>query len=79
MEMSRKTIGFIIPNIHYPNENKGWTALTREARSRNINLVSVVGTELNPQDISRASANVIYRLLGPKEQDGILILMKKNL
>jgi DNA-binding LacI/PurR family transcriptional regulator len=69
----RKTIGFIIPDIHYANESRVWAALTREARSRDVNLVSVVGSELKPKDASRAGANAIYRLLGPKETDGVLI------
>ena len=69
----RKTIGFIIPNIISPNENRVWSAFMREARVRDVNIITVVGAELNPSDSSRTSANAIYKLLNPKEVNGILI------
>ncbi len=73
MRTGRKTIGFITPDIHFQNENRVWAALTREARVRDINLVSIVGSELKPNDATRANAPEIYRLLGPKEVDGVLV------
>lgn len=73
MKSGRKTIGFVIPNIIYPNEARVWAAVAREARSRDVNLVSLVGSELKPKDASRRGGNVIYGLLGPNEIDGVLI------
>jgi DNA-binding LacI/PurR family transcriptional regulator len=69
----RHTIGFIIPNIFYSNENRIWAALPQAARARNINLVSIVGARLNPRDISCVNANAIYKLIKPQQIDGILI------
>ncbi len=67
------TIGFINNSVATSNESRVWAALTREAKIRGVNLVSVIGAELRPKDLSFAAANAVYGFLGPRSIDGLLL------
>jgi DNA-binding LacI/PurR family transcriptional regulator len=67
------TVGFLNNSVATSNETRVWAALTREAKIKGVNLVSVIGAELKPKDPSYAAANSVYGFLGPRSLDGLLL------